>query len=106
MDSDFFQDRFVQFALGKKAQTDRKMNTKTSFMLGWMSYTAAFVVGGAIGVYNYKYRPGGRADREKAAEQERKRQEELEAIEEEKIREQLRQKKGDRTSVTDSLSAA
>jgi hypothetical protein len=46
------------------------MNTKRSVMYGWVAYTAAFAVGGAIGWHRYYYKPGGRKDREEAVETE------------------------------------
>lgn len=66
------------------------MNTKQSFVYGWVAYTIAFTVGGGIGIYNYWYKPGGRLDRQRAADAQRQREAEQEAIEEERIRRQRR----------------
>jgi hypothetical protein len=62
------------------------MNTKASFGLGWVAYTAAFGVGGAVGWRRYYYAPGGRRDREKAAERAEAVREREEAEFEERVR--------------------
>lgn len=62
------------------------MNTKQSVIIGWTAYTAAFAVGGGIGIYKYRYGPGGRMDREKEADKIREEEAKLEAEEEHRIR--------------------
>lgn len=74
------------------------MNTKSSFIFGWVAYTVAFTVGGGIGIYNYWYKPGGRRDRERAADEQREKEAQLEAIEEERIRQQRRTQKSSASS--------
>lgn len=64
------------------------MNTKKSSIIGWAAYTAAFIVGGGIGIYRYWYAPGGRADREKEFEKLQQEQAVKDAIEEERIRQE------------------
>lgn len=71
----------------------KKMNTKKSFIIGWAAYTIAFTVGGGIGIYNYWYKPGGRLDRQRAADLQRQEEAKQEAIEEERIRQQRRLQK-------------
>lgn len=66
------------------------MNTKQSAIIGWVAYTAAFAIGGGIGLYRYKYAPGGRRDREAAADKLRQEEAIREAEEENRIREQRR----------------
>lgn len=66
------------------------MNTKKSSLIGWVAYTAAFIVGGGIGIYRYWYAPGGRADREKEFEKLREQEAAMEAIQEERIRQERR----------------
>lgn len=69
------------------------MNTKGSVIYGWITYTAAFAIGGGLGWYHYFYGPGGRNEREQRVDLARKREAAREAIEEERIREERRQKK-------------
>lgn len=68
------------------------MNTKRSVTVGWMAYTAAFAVGGGLGIYKYWYAPGGRKDREAEADRKRAEEEAREAEEENRIREERRAK--------------
>lgn len=62
------------------------MNTTRSVVVGWVAYTAAFVVGGGIGLYKYKYAPGGRRDREIVADKLRQEEAVREAEEEDRVR--------------------
>lgn len=77
------------------------MNTRQSVTVGWMAYTAAFAVGGGLGIYKYWYAPGGRKDREAEADRKRAEEEALEAEEENRIREERRRAKELQISSTD-----
>ncbi|CDF35475.1 unnamed protein product [Chondrus crispus] len=69
------------------------MNTKQSFTIGWIAYTAAFGIGGGLGIYKYWYAPGGRKEREAAADLRRAEEAAREAEEEQRIREERRRAK-------------
>lgn len=66
------------------------MNTKQSATVGWIAYTAAFAIGGGLGVYKYWYAPGGRKEREAEADRRRAEEAAREAEEEQRIREERR----------------
>ncbi len=72
--------------LNPEAETRTEMNTKASFTVGWIAYTAAFAIGGAIAIHRYWNGPGGRREREEAADRLRAEQAAREAVEEERIR--------------------
>ncbi|OSX68906.1 hypothetical protein BU14_2111s0001 [Porphyra umbilicalis] len=44
------------------------MNTKRSVAAGWAAYASAVAVGASYGYYRYMYGPGGRAERQAAAD--------------------------------------
>lgn len=80
------------------------MNTKRSFLFGWLAYTAAFAIGGGIGVYKFVYAPGGRRDRQMQADLQREKEAALEAEEEDRIREQRRLHRLEQSSSGPSVS--
>lgn len=82
------------------------MNTKSSATVGWIAYTAAFVIGGGIGIYKYQYAPGGRRDREKAADEQRRKEEAMEAEEEARIRAERLQQNTTVTPLNPSLPSS
>lgn len=61
--------------------------------MGWIAYTAAFAIGGGIGIYKYRYAPGGRRDRELEADRQRQEEAAREAMEENRIREERRKER-------------
>lgn len=82
------------------------MNTKGSFLFGWIAYTAAFAIGGGIGVYKFVYAPGGRRDRQKQADRQREMEAAREAEEEARIREERRLRQLEESSSGPSASGS
>lgn len=69
------------------------MNTKSSTIVGWLAYIAAFSAGGGFALHRYWNAPGGRKDREAEADRVRAEEAAREAIEEERIRKERAEKK-------------
>lgn len=77
------------------------MNTKQSVTVGWTAYTAAFAIGGGLGIYKYWYAPGGRKEREAEADRQRAAEAAREAQDEHRIREERRRAEELRISSAD-----
>lgn len=78
------------------------MNTKASVTVGWIAYTVAFLVGGGYAINRYWNAPGGRREREEAADRARAQDAARELLEEERIRSQKALPSGPKEPLSDA----